>query len=76
MSEVISVRIKRELAKEIDSLVSQGLFSSRNEALNYLIQVGLKEFEKWKEDIVKSKEVKLPLINKTLEDFLSERDRY
>ncbi|QGA53831.1 ribbon-helix-helix protein, CopG family [Sulfolobus sp. E5-1-F] len=76
MSEVISVRLKKEIVKEIDELVSRGIFSSRNEALNFLILQGLNEANKWKNIIRKSKEVKLPIIEKGLEDFLSERDRY
>ncbi|WP_338598267.1 ribbon-helix-helix domain-containing protein [Sulfolobus tengchongensis] len=76
MSEVISIRLKREIIKAIDELVSAGVFSSRNEALNFIISEGLKEANEWKDAIEKSKKVALPIIDKTLEDFLAERDRY
>lgn len=64
------------LSKKIDELVSLGLFRSRNEALNFIISQGLKETEKWEEIMRKSKELNLPLLNKNLDDFLTERDRY
>lgn len=76
MSEVISVRLKRSIIKEIDDLVKLGIFSSRNEALNFLISQGLKEIDYLKEELEKAKKVTLPLINKTLEDFLEERERF
>ena len=76
MSEVIPVRLKREIIKEIDELVKLGLFSSRNEALNFLVSQGLKEVDLLKIEMEKAKEVKLPLLDKTLEDFLKERDRF
>ncbi|AYN75626.1 ribbon-helix-helix protein, CopG family [Saccharolobus solfataricus] len=37
MSELISVRLKKEIVKEIDEIVSRGIFPSRNEALNFLM---------------------------------------
>ncbi|AWS00309.1 hypothetical protein [Metallosphaera hakonensis] len=76
MSEVISARLKKDVVKKIDELVSLGLFRSRNEALNFIISQGLKETEKWEEIMRKSKELNLPLLNKNLDDFLTERDRY
>lgn len=76
MSEVVPVRLKREIVKEIDELVKLGLFSSRNEALNFLISQGLKELDLLKIEIEKAKEVKLPLLDKALDDFLRERDRF
>lgn len=77
VSEVISVRVKKEVLKKIDELVSLGVFSSRNEVLNFLILQGLKEADKWKAVIEKSKRVKVPLLDKGLEEFLKEReDRY
>mgnify|MGYP001772488308 CR=1 FL=1 len=76
MSEVIPVRLKREIVKEIDELIKLGIFSSRNEALNFLILQGLKEIDLLKAEIEKVKEVKLPLLDKTLDDFLRERDRF
>jgi len=76
MSEVIPVRLKKEIIRQIDELIKLGLFSSRNEALNFLIVQGLKEIEVFKEEIEKAKKVQLPLIDKTLEDFLKERDRF
>lgn len=76
MSEVIPVRLKREIIKEIDELVKLGLFSSRNEALNFLISQGLKELDLLKIEAERAKEVKLPLLDKTLDDFLRERDRF
>ncbi len=76
MSEVISARLKKEVVKKIDELISLGLFRSRNEALNFIISQGLKETEKWEELMRKSKELNLPLLNKNLDDFLTERDRY
>ncbi|WP_338598239.1 hypothetical protein V6M85_06865 [Sulfolobus tengchongensis] len=76
MNEVISIRVKREIVKAIDELVSSGIFSSRNEALNFIISQGLREANEWKEIIEKSRKVDLPTIDKTLEDFLAERERY
>ena len=76
MSEVIPVRLKREIIKEVDELVKLGLFSSRNEALNFLISQGLREVDLLKIEMERAKEVKLPLLDKTLEDFLKERDRF
>ncbi|ABP95544.1 hypothetical protein HA72_1386 [Metallosphaera sedula] len=76
MSEVVSVRLKREVIREIDELVSLGLFSSRNEALSFIISEGLKEAEEWRRVLDRSKKVGVPLLDKPLEDFLSERDRY
>jgi len=76
VSEVIPVRLKREIIKEVDELVKLGLFSSRNEALNFLISQGLREVDLLKIEMEKSKEVKLPLLDKTLDDFLKERDRF
>jgi len=76
MSEVIPVRLKKEIIRQIDELIKLGLFSSRNEALNFLIVQGLKEIEVFKEEIEKAKKVQLPLIDKTLEDFLKERYRF
>jgi len=76
MSEVIPVRLKKEIIRQIDELIKLGLFSSRNEALNFLIVQGLKEIEVFKEEIEKAKKAQLPLIDKTLEDFLKERDRF
>lgn len=74
MSEVVSVRLKKEVLKKIDELIEAGIFSSRNEALNFLILQGLKEADKWKAIIEKSKRVEVPLLDKTLEDFLKERE--
>jgi len=76
MSEVIPVRLKREVIKEVDELVKLGLFSSRNEALNFLISQGLREVDLLKIEMERAKEVKLPLLDKTLDDFLKERDRF
>ncbi|BCS93842.1 ribbon-helix-helix domain-containing protein [Metallosphaera javensis (ex Sakai et al. 2022)] len=76
MSEVVSVRVKREILKEIDELVASGTFSSRNEALNFIISEGLKEVNEWRSILNKSKEIGTQLINKRLEDFLQERERY
>ncbi|EZQ04910.1 MULTISPECIES: hypothetical protein [Acidianus] len=76
MSEVVSVRLKRDIVKEVDDLVKLGLFSSRNEALNFLISQGLKEVDYLKEELEKAKKVSIPKIDKTLEDFLGERERF
>jgi len=76
MSEVIPVRLKKEVIKEVDELVKLGLFSSRNEALNFLISQGLREVDLLKIEMERAKEVKLPLLDKTLEDFLKERDKF
>ena len=76
MSEVVSVSLKRDMIREIDELISLGLFSSRNEALVFIISEGLKEADQWKRVLDRSKKVGIPLIDKRLEDFLSERDRY
>lgn len=76
MSEVIPVRLKKEIIKEVDELVKLGLFTSRNEALNFLISQGLREVDLLKIEMERAKEVKLPLLDKTLDDFLKERDRF
>lgn len=41
MSVVISVRVKKEVLKLVDEMIRCGLASSRNEALNLLIRIGM-----------------------------------
>ncbi len=45
-SQVIPLRINREILETIDKLVELGVFSSRSEALRELIKLGLKNYEK------------------------------
>ncbi|AOL17316.1 hypothetical protein BFU36_12025 [Sulfolobus sp. A20] len=76
----VTIRIDKEVLKKIDELIAMGIFSSRNEALNTVIKVGLDEFKSWEDIIKKYEELKKRgvevLIDKPLEEFLKERDRF
>jgi len=45
VSQVVSVRLEREVLELIDMLVRFGVFSSRSEALRELVKVGIKSYE-------------------------------
>ncbi|TRM80807.1 hypothetical protein DJ531_11785, partial [Sulfolobus sp. A20-N-F6] len=54
----VTIRIDKEVLKKIDELIAMGIFSSRNEALNTVIKVGLDEFKSWEDIIKKYEELK------------------
>lgn len=41
MSVVVSIRVRREVLRLVDEMIRYGLASSRNEALNLLIRIGM-----------------------------------
>ncbi len=54
-SQVVPVRLDRELLEFVDALVQLGVFGSRSEALRELISAGLEEL-KWVPKVVEAVE--------------------
>jgi Arc/MetJ-type ribon-helix-helix transcriptional regulator len=48
-SQVIPLRIEKEILEINDQLVELGIFNSRNEALRELIKAGIKSYENFLE---------------------------
>ncbi|AAY81302.1 hypothetical protein Saci_2003 [Sulfolobus acidocaldarius DSM 639] len=78
--QTVTIRIDTEVLKKIDELITLGIFSSRNEALNTVIRIGLDELKFWREIIRKYEDLKKKrvevFIDKPLEELLKERDRF
>ena len=84
-SQVVPVRLDRELLEFIDTLVRLGVFRSRSEALRELVSLGLEGF-KWVPKVVKAveklfeleqKEGDIPVrLNGALRQLLEERGRF
>ena len=54
-SQVVPVRLDRELLEFVDTLVRLGVFKSRSEALRELVSFGLEGF-KWVPKVIKAVE--------------------
>ena len=84
-TQVVPVRLDRDVLRNIDSLVRLGIFSSRSEALRELIKLGLKSLKEYAdiaravEELFKFEESegKLPVeLRGALKELLEERGRF
>ncbi|GIU72546.1 MAG: hypothetical protein KatS3mg003_2030 [Candidatus Nitrosocaldaceae archaeon] len=82
MSKITPVRLDDDTIKQLDMLVSLGIFSSRNEAIRELIKLGISNIDEIKEimNIVKQLEElddKMPIELKVATKLLiKKRDRF
>jgi len=84
-SQVVPIRLDRELLEFIDMLVKLGIFNSRSEALRELIKAGIEEF-KWVPKVIEAveklfeierREKNIPIrLEGALKDLLKERGRF
>jgi len=84
-SQVVPIRLDRELLEFIDMLVKLGIFNSRSEALRELIKAGIEEL-KWVPKVIEAveklfeierKEKSIPIrLEGALKDLLKERGRF
>jgi hypothetical protein len=82
-TDVVPIRIDKATLNKIDEVVKSGMFKSRNEALNIILKMGIKNFNVWSDTLSKSNnynedydiEVSKKLGN-ALNKFLMERDRF
>jgi len=84
VSQVVPLRISKEILEAVDKLVELGVFSSRSEALRELVKSGLRSYEKLARIAkgveklleIKEREKEIPIrLDGALKQLLEERER-
>ncbi len=85
VTQVVPVRISREILEAIDRLVELGVFSSRSEALREIVKEGLTKYEKLTRIAkgverlfeIERERGEIPIkLSGALKQLLSERERF